>query len=248
MVVFWIYLTIEKNWQQTRVRESDRTIMSRNETISKTFIGPSCDPRKVQYQAPAQVPKWGANMGGQTYSFPASNDFQTVGFGPSKRRKYYDQNSIPAYNKLTPYSRNTRNSAVCSEHGKLRTLKNLSMNGKGEWVCMSGSECRALPNVGNEICSIHGKRRSFQNLGKNEEGKWVCVNGSECKLLSDTDHISKTCTIHGKKRSFIYLIEQSPGVYVCHPRSKCVKTSSPCSIFPNLCKQPVIYGPQPRPY
>jgi len=240
---------MENNWQQTRVRESNRTSISQTGTISTTFIGPKRDPRIVPYEAPAQVPKYLANMGGYRHSFPAKSDCQTLGFGPSKKWKYYDRNSISAYNKLTPYSRDTKTSAICSEHRKLRTLQNLSKSDEGKWVCMSGSECRVLLDVGSAICSIHGKRRSFQNLGKNDEGKWVCVNRSECKLLSGTDHITKMCVIHKKKRSFIHVIEQTPGVYVCHPRSKCHgKTPSQYSIFPDSCKQPVVYGPQPRPY
>jgi len=80
-------------------------------------------------------------------------------------------------------------SKKCATHGKKRTLKNLSKNDDGEWVCKTGFECRdasaktdSETNTGETgTCVLHGKTRTVANLGKNHKGEWVCLGSSLCK-------------------------------------------------------------------
>jgi len=113
------------------------------------------------------------------------------------------------------------NSALCSKHGKRRTLVNLSKDEKGEWVCTSASVCRIVPSFGSEICSIHGKKRSLQNLSTNAKGEFVCESHDECIVVPNSMSNKMLCAMHGKMRSLLHLVQSSPGIFVCAAGSNC---------------------------
>jgi hypothetical protein len=73
-------------------------------------------------------------------------------------------------------------SEICSIHGKKRSLQNLIINAKGEFVCESHDECIVVPNsMSNKLlCAIHGKMRSLMHLVQSSPGIYVCAPGSSC--------------------------------------------------------------------
>jgi len=143
----------------------------------------------------------------------------------------YDQPATPDFSQ-------SFSSARCSAHGKIRTIQNLKKNEKGEWSCVSGSECRTLPSLGNWMCSIHNKKRSLQNLVKDGNGKWVCDSRSTCITMSKSVFAKEICSVHGKLRSLRYLAQRTPGVYACLVDSECYVTKHPN----NVRQQPVPLG------
>lgn len=126
-----------------------------------------------------------------------------------------------AYAPPVQPDRTNTSTAVCSLHGKRRTLIYLKQNERGAWVCTSASVCKVVPVSSTALCSIHRKRRSLQNLIKNIAGEYVCESHDRCIVVSDTAGNKQICSVHGKMRSIVHLVQTSPGVFVCRTGSVC---------------------------
>lgn len=159
----------------------------------------------------------------------------------------YQQNVMYAPPALPDPTKNL-NSALCSKHGKRRTLVNLRKDEKtGEWVCTKASECRIVPSFGSEICSIHGKKRSLQNLSTNAQGEFVCEPHDKCIVVPNNLTNKQLCAIHGKMRSLLHLVQSSPGIFVCAAGSNCYVNKYQAALVHQGCKAGYLAPPSISP-
>jgi hypothetical protein len=152
---------------------------------------------------------------GNTPSYPP------MYFGPPQCLMNTYQEGVKYAQPALPDPSINPRTALCSLHGKRRTLAYLTKNKNGNYECTSASVCKTVPSSSTALCAIHGKRRSMQNLIKNSAGDLVCESHDECIVISDSSAYKQICSAHGKLRSLTHLVQTSPGVFVCGTGSIC---------------------------
>merc|ERR1719253_1042791 len=83
-----------------------------------------------------------------------------------------------------------QDSAVCSIHGKKRTVSNLMDDGNGGMCCTPEAQCKTDSDMmGLEpdarellICSVHGKKRTKANLTDDGMGGFCCLPTHQCNV------------------------------------------------------------------
>lgn len=93
------------------------------------------------------------------------------------------------FKRFGPYDNGPRETAMCSEHGKKRSLDCMDLDPtSGQYICTPQNMCKQSSaedgGMGTitETCSVHGKKRQMNCLMDDGFGGWQCIGEDECKM------------------------------------------------------------------